>query len=69
MRFTFPSLAAYASGQPSQFSIVTGDTACPRSTLFSGGTYLQDDYHIRSRMTLSYGLRLESQNHLPRPRH
>ncbi len=45
----------------SQFSIITGQ---PRSdvTLVDAGLYGQDDWRIRPNMTLSYGLRFETQN-------
>jgi hypothetical protein len=45
----------------SQFSLITGQ---PRSdvTLVDAGLYAQDDWRIRPNMTLSYGLRFETQN-------
>jgi hypothetical protein len=45
----------------SQFSITTGQ---PRSevTLVDAGLYGQDDWRIRPNMTISYGLRFETQN-------
>jgi hypothetical protein len=45
----------------SQFSITTGQ---PRSTVtwVDAGLYGQDDWRIRPNMTLSYGLRFETQN-------
>jgi hypothetical protein len=52
-----------AGGGAAQFSIVYGQPRF-RSTLFDAGVYTQDDWRLRPRLTLSYGLRLESQNHL-----
>jgi len=50
-------------GGPSQFSIVTGS---PTATvnLVDVGVYAEDDWKIRPTVTLSYGLRFESQNHI-----
>jgi hypothetical protein len=72
--FTFTSIQAYQLAQenlqtspqtagPSQFSITTGN---PRSavTLVDAGLYIQDDWRVRSNVTLSYGLRFESQNQI-----
>jgi hypothetical protein len=75
--FTFPSLQAYQSayqtvtkcwGQPgceapgaSQFMIVTG-TPQAKVSLIDVGLYGEDDWHPRSNVTLSLGLRFESQD-------
>ncbi len=66
--FTFASLAAYqatlqnpAANPPAQFSIATGQPLVS-DTLFDVGVYGQDDWKIRPNLTLSYGLRFESQN-------
>jgi Carboxypeptidase regulatory-like domain len=59
--FTFTSLQAFALGQPSQFSIVTGNPAVS-NTIFDAGIYAEDDWRFRQNMTLSYGLRYETQN-------
>ncbi len=71
--FTFPSLTAYqntvngivcTSGPscgPSQFSIITGQ-ALAQVNVIDAGLYGQDDWRIRPNMTLSYGLRFETQN-------
>ena len=46
-----------------QFSLTTGE---PTSSvnLFDAGPYIEDDYRWRPNVTLSAGLRLESQNHI-----
>jgi hypothetical protein len=72
--FTFTSLSAYQAAQqnlqnspqtagPSQFSISAGS---PRAsvTLVDAGLYVQDDWRVRTNVTLSYGLRFESQNQI-----
>jgi len=48
-------------GGASQYSITTG-TALANVTYFDAGPYFQDDWRLRSNVTLSYGLRLETQN-------
>ncbi|HVO61557.1 MAG TPA: carboxypeptidase regulatory-like domain-containing protein [Terriglobales bacterium] len=73
-QFTFSSLAAYqgaqqalAAGQPipavflpSQFSLTAG---LPRASAheFDSGLYVQDDWRLMPNVTLTYGLRMESQ--------
>jgi hypothetical protein len=59
-----PAQIRAAGGGASQFSIVTG---LPRAgvTLFDVGLYAQDDWRLRPNVTLSYGLRFETQNHIP----
>lgn len=68
--FTFASLAAYqstlqnaAANPPAQFSIVTGLLQVS-DTVWDMGVYGQDDWKIRPNLTLSYGLRFESQNEI-----
>ena len=48
---------------PSQFSITTGSPQ-DSVTLVDVGPYAEDDWRIRPNLTLSYGLRFESQNDL-----
>ena len=75
--FTFPSIAAYqaaekalqaCSGQPvcetggaSQFTLVAGNPLAAVG-LFDAGVYAQDDWRIRPKISLSLGLRFETQN-------
>ncbi len=48
---------------PSQFSVTTGN---PRAsvTVIDVGPYAEDDWRIRPNLSISYGLRFESQNNL-----
>lgn len=62
--FTFPTLAAYQANAPIQFFLVTGNAAAS-SNLFDAGLYVQDDWRWRPNVTLSGGLRFETQNHIP----
>ena len=61
--FTFPGPTALNNNQPSQFAITVGQPVA-RLTLFDAALSAQDDWRIRPNMTLSYGLRFESQNHI-----
>ena len=59
--FTFQSLSAFQSGAPSQLVI---NTLSPNAAVnyYDFEPYAQDDWRIRSNITLSFGLRFETQN-------
>jgi len=59
--FTFASLANFHAGQPDQLIIATGNPLVS-NTYVDAGLYGEDDWKIRQNMTLSYGLRFETQN-------
>ncbi|HXA76861.1 MAG TPA: hypothetical protein VNV41_06970, partial [Candidatus Acidoferrales bacterium] len=59
--FTFPSLAAFEASEPIQFKLLTGVPSVS-SNLFDAGLYIQDDWRWRPNVTISAGLRFESQN-------
>jgi hypothetical protein len=57
----FASLADFTAGKASQYSITRG-TPAVRNTWADGALYVQDDWRFRPSITLSYGLRYETQN-------
>ncbi len=61
--FLFPTLAAYAANMPAQFSLTSGVPAAS-SNLFDGGLYIQDDWRWKPNITISTGLRFETQTHI-----
>lgn len=62
-QFIFASLAQYQAGSPSQYSVTFG-TPGVAVNVADVGVYLQDDWKPRANLTISPGLRYESQNHI-----
>jgi hypothetical protein len=61
--FTFASLAAFAAAQPTTFTRNIGDPRVSASQV-EAGIYVQDDYRVRKELTLSGGIRAETQQHI-----
>jgi len=59
--FTFSSNEDFQAGTPNQLIIATG-VPLVSNTYVDAGLYGEDDWKIRPNMTLSYGLRYETQN-------
>ena len=59
--FVFPNYAAYQTPFPTQLSMTTGS---PHAAVnyYDFEPYVQDDWRARPNLTLSYGLRFETQN-------
>jgi hypothetical protein len=55
------SLQNFNNGVPTQFTLVTGNPLV-EDTFLDVGLYAEDDWKLRPNMTLSYGLRFETQN-------
>jgi Carboxypeptidase regulatory-like domain len=62
--YTYSNLNGYLANKPSQFSITTG-TPTQSVGVVDLGLYAEDDWKVRPNFTLSYGLRFETQNHIP----
>jgi len=65
--FTFSSLDAYSQGVPSQFSIIgspAGGTPLATVKQYDAGLFATDDWRVRHNLTLSLGLRFETQDNI-----
>jgi hypothetical protein len=62
--YTYSDLNDYLAGKPSQFSITNG-APTQTASVTDLGLYAEDDWKVRPNFTLSYGLRFETQNHIP----
>lgn len=62
-QFTYTSLDAYKAHTPSEYDVTAGAGAAAVN-YFDAGVFFQDDYKWRPNLTVSYGLRYESQNRI-----
>jgi len=61
--FTFPGLVSYQAGRPQQFAQRSG-SGVAQFNQFLFGAYAQDDIRLRKNLSLSVGVRWESQTHV-----
>jgi hypothetical protein len=61
--YIYPTLSAYLANHPEEYDVTQGNPSA-RVNLFDTGLFIQDDYKARRNLTLSYGLRFESQNRI-----
>lgn len=61
--FTFATMADYEAGRPATFTQRLGNPLVEYSH-WQAGVFVQDDWRVRSNLTLSAGLRQEAQSHL-----
>ncbi len=59
--YIYSSLNAYKANTPTEYSVTTG-TGTAAVNYFDAGVFFQDDYKVKPNLTISYGLRYESQN-------
>jgi len=60
--YVFQSIDHYLAGTPDQYRVTIVNSPLARATLYDGALFFQDDWRIRPNLTLSTGLRFESQN-------
>ncbi len=59
--YIYSSLAAYKTGTPAEYDVTAGNPAA-LVDYADAGLFYQDDYKFRPNLTLSYGVRFETQN-------
>jgi hypothetical protein len=59
--YIYSSLDAYKAQMPSEYDVTTGNASIGVN-YFDTSLYVQDDFKMRPNLTLSYGIRYESQN-------
>lgn len=61
--YIYSSLSSYLANTPAQYTVTAG-TGISKLDYFDAALYYQNDYKARPNLTLSYGLRFESQNRI-----
>jgi hypothetical protein len=62
--FTYATTADYLAGTPTQFTFTVVNNHKIGDTDVDLGMYAEDDWKARTNLTISYGFRYETQNHL-----
>jgi hypothetical protein len=62
--YLFTSIDQYLAQQPAQYQATVIENPLARAILFDGALFYQDDWRARPNLTMSYGLRFETQNRI-----
>jgi hypothetical protein len=62
--YFFESIDQYLAKTPAQYQATIVNNPLARALLFDGTLFYQDDWRFRPNLTLSYGLRFETQNRI-----
>jgi uncharacterized membrane protein YgcG len=64
-QFTYTSQAGYLAGIPNQFALTVVNNHDIHDTYADLGIYAETDWKAKQNLTISYGFRYETQNHIP----